>query len=61
MKVGIPIFCGVASKKQTANKAPEPTRPLVMPRALSRELEMKHRTENRFAARVTPNGRVAHL
>ena len=43
------------------NKAPEPTRPLVMPRALSRDLEMKRRTEFRIPARVTPSGRVAHL
>jgi len=46
---------------ESPNKAPEPTRPLVMPRALSRNSEMKPRTQVCFPARVTPSGRVAHL
>ena len=43
------------------NKAPEPTRLPVMPRASSRILEVKRRSENRTQARVTPGKRVAHL
>ena len=43
------------------NKAPEPTSHSVTPRAVSRESEMKHCTDNRHAARVAPERAVAHL
>ena len=43
------------------NKAPEPTSRSVTPRAISRESELKPRTDNRITARVAPEQAVAHL
>ena len=46
---------------QTPNKAPEPTRGSVTPRAVGVFFRMKTWTENRFTARGAPAPRVAHL
>jgi hypothetical protein len=61
MKVGLPISCGVALERQTANKAPEPTPGLVTPRAMECTVEMKLRNGKRDAARGAPSPVVGHL
>ena len=43
------------------NKAPEPTRGAVTPRAIESEIEMALQTEFRHVARGAPAPRVAHL
>ena len=43
------------------NKAPEPTTMAVVPRAISRVIEMKPQSPDRHAARVAPAMGVAHL
>jgi len=45
----------------TPNKAPEPTRGAVTPRAIESEIEMALQTEFRHTARGAPAPRVAHL
>jgi hypothetical protein len=55
------MIASEALPRNKPNKAPEPTTMAVTPRATSRVIEMKPRTENRHAARGAPAMVVAHL
>ena len=54
-------FVEVVSCVQLPNKAPEPTRATVTPRAIEMKTEMKPLTTGSLAARGAPVARVAHL
>jgi len=54
-------FHALGATLHTPNKAPEPTRGAVTPRAIERKSELAMQTEIRHAARGAPAPRVAHL
>ncbi len=54
-------FAQHCSNRPSPNKSPEPTPVAVMPRAISRVIEMKLQNPKRSGARVTPATGVAHL
>jgi len=56
-----PFFHARGATLHTPNKAPEPTRGAVTPRANERKIEMAMQTEIRHDARGAPAPRVAHL
>ena len=56
-----PSFHSRGATLHTPNKAPEPTRGAVTPRAIERKIEMAMQTEIRHVARGAPAPRVAHL
>jgi len=56
-----PFFHARGATLHTPNKAPEPTRGAVTPRAIEGKIEMALQTEIRHVARGAPAPRVAHL
>ena len=56
-----PPFHARGATLHTPNKAPEPTRGAVTPRAIEGKIEMALQTEIRHVARGAPAPRVAHL